>query len=756
MSFTVYVNGESQPLLNDLRFFMLDKFPPEYVLYDLQTVPPTPIEVYLDAPEAGVTKRKLLPNGNYAALIRGPDSELYLSHAPVCLFVLRVPARCTSEMLWVFFSKFGDVKEAYVIPNHGTSACNGRGVVIFCNPATLQTVPKHLPFTPDFPHHELVVELGYRLPDPLKKEEEHTEKLPESSWGNDEVMSFSPYRVRNRNLDTGHVPPSNHQGSGGNASSSDLGMDGVRSRYVGTSSYLSSPPTPLLSSSPPRHPPVPNGMSVSYPSSSSPGSGIGMEVSSLGRSSSFLTPSQTYSTGSPLQPPIPVSFPSSIGSFNTISTSEIPRRKKVPKKAVRKGDPESPPTPSPPSPVVTFLHSPPSHGYIRGGFRKGKKFDGTGKFEDVSDAGHACTTGITESFLPPFGASFSSPYSQNGFSNSSFSLSSVSRSAVYRSGCASDCVMAPKNLAIDRRVYVVHFSSDKEAQTAVKEQCFFPFCSSEIAQQTTGDDRNGCSHMGTSSGEDTHGSHPTITNETHSTSASPGASLFAVFTVRKGTTFFGLARVLRDSVNEVLPSTSSAETRKEGGEKGSVVKCPLQWICESVNAPIPSHVGEFSEVMSCISGSELLPAVGEKVLDYMHQCDNSTVSGLPPSSYSSEVYHRPSVGWQEEYGRVDQQYSRGFQKFGPLPNNRNKNMYPRANHTLRERGGMTLEYAPRRRGFGGRRGGGPVLNDRVNNFYSDPIQGGQGSNGIKEEVPFLPSANPSLMEEKQLPPKPIM
>lgn len=750
MSFFIYVNGERHPLLSDLRFFMLDKFPPAYVLYDLQTVPATPIEIHSNAPEAGVTKRKLLPNGNYAALMVGPNEELYLSHAPVCLFVLRVPTFCTSAMLWNLFSKFGDVKEAYVIPNPGTTTCNGRGVVVFYDPATLQTIPKNLPFTPDFPHDELVLELGYHLPDPLKKEDEPAERRPNGTWGADDFMSSSPYCMRDRNWEIGSSPHNNHPVSGGNVSTSDLGMDGGKPRYVEATPFLSSPPFPMFSPSPLRHPPAPSGMAISHPISSSPCSGAGKEVSSLCRSSSFLTPSTAYSTGSPLQPPMPVSFPSSIGSLHTVTTPEISRRRKAPKKAVRNGVLESPPTPSPPSPVVTSLHSPPSHGYFQSGFQKGKKF------EELSEGGPTSTSGTSENFFSPFCVSLSSPYSQNGYSISS---SSASPPTVERSGCMSDFVMPARIPTSDRRVYVVHFSSDKEAKMAVHEQYFFPLPSSDLAQWTAGDDCHAyrpCRSHSTSSGEENHGNHSTMTNETHPTSSSLDVPVFAVFTIRNRTAFFGVARVLRGIVGEALPNTSPEVTQKESGEERPAIRCALQWICESVNAPILPHGGELSEVVSFISGTELRPALGEKILDYMRQCDNSMVS-RSPFSHSSGVHHRPSAGRPEEYDRMDQQYSRKFQNFGRLPSNRNKIMYPRPNDTLQEKGGVPLEYASRRRGgFRVRRRGGPVVTERANNYYSEPVQGMQGSNGNNEEMTFLPSTNLSLMEENQLPPKPIM
>lgn len=757
MVLTVYVNGVARPLLHDLRFSMLESFSLEFALYDMHTVPPTLIEVHQDGSDAGVTKRKLLPNGNYSVFYRGPNSELYPLYHPVCLFVLRLPPRCTRQMLWKLFSKFGEVKDADVFltsdsESDGKPYCNGRGFVTFFDSSCLQLVPKVLSFAPDFPLYDIVVEVGYQLPDQTETEPPSDEgKLLFSAEKNiTEVVPSSTYTLVD-GYSTMHylqkAPKTTMSSRGEGSYFSDIsGMGGGRTA-AGTPLLHSSSSSSnsQVVSSVPMSAPLRGDL---YPSSSSVSSSPYGGGAPLHHSSPSRSPHLFPLGGISHQAPTPISY-YGLQSPSTAPKPKMPRQKKAQKKNLIPGESDAFSTASPflmmASSSRAGNYSSMSHGHPRV----------TSGSEEMGNAdGHMNPHGGVGVFPDgggsPFFHSISSPQSFVGNSDSTF-MTSISPHGGEMSEM--EFGATPKGQWRGPRYFVVHFSNEKEAQTAVAQQCFPPSISSEIflLSPTLGSNVNDSASRTTSSNANDSGTN-SISN-TKSTQLTNTGAVFIVFTIQKGMALYGMASFR--CFNRVTSTNSSSRVLVEANdsEKGTEVCC-VQWMLHSVYAPIQKAANEgLSEITSLPSGAELTSFLGEKACEYLRQYARMR-NHSGPSSFSPGSYSSPQVDSSGEYTRGERFLTPGTDSGGAVHHNRNK--FSPINNSNELSGQRRKRFSPRGRGFkSGRGGGGVNSKDKKNIVFYSGGEEGLERNPVEEagnsSFPTLGSLRP--IGEVRWPPK---
>ncbi|CCW70854.1 unnamed protein product [Phytomonas sp. Hart1] len=160
----VYVNGVRLPLMEDYRFPLYHYFPEGTALFDPSYIPPMRVPLGTAPEHFGVTLRKLLPFGSYEAYQEDPTTGALhpRSMKPVCLYVSNLPSNATPEMLCSFFENFDQVEEADVLRGRD-GRCDGRGWVVFKDPAASLRVPRTLEF---FTGRVIYAEPGDRDPAP--------------------------------------------------------------------------------------------------------------------------------------------------------------------------------------------------------------------------------------------------------------------------------------------------------------------------------------------------------------------------------------------------------------------------------------------------------------------------------------------------------------------------------------------------------------------------------------------------------------
>lgn len=787
MNFTVNINGVTYPLLKDLRFFMLEYFSHDYVLYDLQHVPPTVVEVYVDGPEAGITKRKLLPNGNYSAAIRRFDSALYPSHPPVCLYVLGLPPSTTNSTLWSIFSKFGDVKEAEVFQNFRSNCCNGRGYVEYYDPTTVLVVPKVISFGSRLPLNEIFVEVGYQLPERREEDTFISEDDPLFRGGDfckDEDMGHSsscmhlgmdgylggvpyirtaPIAAGGSRSNRGDVScTSEISGIGGGGVMFGGGSPSLFPSFSLSSSFssspnLSGPPVPSFPLQSRNYLPSSSALSSPYAvggrgGNGGLGAGVALQHPSPSRSPQHLR--ATGGSGVSLQSPAPLSVPSLTLSPPTptgrpSSQQKMQRRSFIHEEFETDGIP-SPPPPVAVPPCIAGNKIPSGYGYSQ----KPGRSEGLGNTVECTAPNMLGTGFAQEACSPPFFASVSSPKSLGAWSGSSSLMSSASHPGIEMAGM--DLTSTQKSTPRDPQWFIVHFSSDKEAQTALAEQRFFTSSSSDIALLSIsgGNDNN------------TNNNHSSSNNGTDSHGTNSNGPAFIIFTTRKKTAFFGVASLLY-SYRAMTSITHSNETwlqTTEGSEETGMEERSIQWILYNVCAPINHKASgvNFSDSVALPSGTELTRLVGKRVWEYLQQFEFAKPSAPLPSSLPMRFYspiQRKSGGKYSKGGG-------GMVSHGPfrgaIDHNRNRFISSNnnnSNNRLRDRG-VRKRYSPRGRGFRGGRGrmGMEHYREIRNENFDSTLEEGERDIKTSEEKRVLSSYSTTLrpIGEDDWPPKPIM